>query len=246
VKKFVENITKIRELNTMNKYLLCLFAFTIVFKTFGQKKNKEDIFSFIENTSDTSSLKAIQSISTNGHDLIALYWKIKKQAQDKGANCFKLKNFTLENSGEMSLTLDTYYGSDNFLLANHDNHQTNEVYIISDGDFSDKTYTFSINDEKKIIKSGTYYKAILEPGEKLKINKGGAFGSTVTLYWEENKFCKFFSTSGFGFANSPYGMNPAPSYGGGLGMSVSFSNGKLTPVDASIGFLLTKILTQQE
>lgn len=230
----------------MKKALIFLCTYFIVIIVFGQKKGKEDIFSFIENASDTSSLKAIQSISIKGHDLIALYGKIKKQAQEKGANCFKLNNFTRENSGEMSLTLDTYCGSDTFLYSNHDNHETNTVYIISDGDFGDKTYSFSINGEKKIIKSGAYYKAIIKEGEKLKINKGGAFGSTVTLVWEENKFCKFFTTSGFGLADRPYGMNPAPAYGGGMGMSISFSNGKLSAMDASIGFLMTKILTQQE
>jgi len=146
----------------------------------------------------------------------------------------------------MNLTLDTYNGSDTFLMANHYNHETSTVYIISDGDFGNKTYTFNITGEKKIIKSGTYYKAILKPEEKLKINKGGAFGTTVILVWGENKFCKFFTTSGFGLSDIPFGMNPAPTYNGGPGVGVSFSNGKLTPVDASIGFLMTKILTQQE
>ncbi|OFY62222.1 MAG: hypothetical protein A3H98_04485 [Bacteroidetes bacterium RIFCSPLOWO2_02_FULL_36_8] len=215
----------------------------------GQTKSNNNLFAFIENSSDSSSLKFIQTfkcISKKGDDIASLYRAIKQQAHGKGANCFKFKNFTCDSIGTMTLTLDTYYGDDTFIKNNLNNHEKNTVYIISDGNFNNKTYTFRADKVKRIIKSGTYYKHTIKQNEKVKINKGGFFGATATIVWEENKICKFYSLSGFGLADVPFGIYPTPTYYGSPGIGVSFTTGKLKSVDRSFGLLLTMILKQHQ
>lgn len=233
----------------MKIYLLVLTIALSISFGYGQTKNNMNKFTFIENSSDSSSLKFIQTykcISIKGDDIASLYRAIKQQAQSKGANCFRFKNFVRDSIGNMTLTLDTYYGDDNFIKSNLNNHEKNTIYIISDGNFNDKLYSFKVDKAKRIIKSGQYYKCVIKYGAKLKINKGGFFGTTATIYWEDNKLCKFYSLSGFGLADYPMGINPYPTYNGGLGVGVSFTTGKLKSVDRDFGLLLTMILKQQQ
>ena len=218
----------------MKKPLLIITALFVLTVAHGQTEKKENTFSFIENSSDTSSLKFIQRISRPGEDLFTIYETIRKQAQVKGANCFKLKKFARDSTGKMLLTLDTYYGNDTFLLNNYNNHEKNTVYIISDGNFNDETYSFNLNGEKQ-IKSGTYYKYTIKKDGLVKINKGGFTGTTVTVTWQEDNLCKFYTLSGFG-------LKPKPTQ---PGADISFSLGRLQSVDTNIGLLIIGILKQK-
>jgi len=207
----------------------------------GKTKTNDESFSFIETSSDSSSLRYVRTfkcISKKGDDLESLYRAIKLQAIGIGANCFRYNNFMRDSMGTMALTLDTYYGDDTFTNINLNNHERNTVYIISDGNFNSRTYTFKTDKEKRIIKSGTYYKHTINKGEKVKIKKGGFFGASATISWDENNTCEFFSLSGFGLADMPLLVNPMPRVG------VSFTTGRLKPVERSFGLLLTMILKQ--
>ncbi|MBK8414376.1 MAG: hypothetical protein IPL22_07585 [Bacteroidetes bacterium] len=87
---------------------------------------------------------------------------IRVQAVNVGANCFKLRDFQInDTTKQMVLTLDTYLASDRQLELNSEMHETNVVYIISDDKFSDKDYSFKLNGVAMNIKSGYYHKHYL-------------------------------------------------------------------------------------
>jgi len=231
----------------MKKLFFNLFISFIWSASFAQTKNSDNVFAFIDKSADTSSLKFIQTfrcISKKGDDITSLYRAIKNQAQYKGSNCFIYKSFSKDSSGVMTLTLDTYYGDDAMVEANFNNYESNTIYIISDGDFDNKLYSFNINGEKKVIKSGTYFKYVIQKGEKVTINKGGFFGSTAEIHWGENKPSQFFTLSGFGFSDIPLGYGSYPISGPGVG--VSFTTGKIKSVDRAIGYVLKMILKNSE
>jgi hypothetical protein len=222
-----------------------LFIVTILLQGWTTIKNTNfSDFEFIENSTDTSLLKFVKTyncISVKGDDIQSLYRRIKVSAQKIGANCYKFKKFTRDSSGTMALTLDTYIGSEIILNVNSYNHEKNTVYIFCNDKFNGKIHTFKINKVKKTIKSGTCYKYSIKQGEKVIINKGGFFGSTVKIKWEEDSPCRYMTISGFGLSDTPYNY-----YNPSLSIGVSFTNGKIKYLDDEYGVLLAAILEKQK
>jgi hypothetical protein len=216
----------------------------------GQARSNTNTFAFIENSMDSSALvfiKTYRSTSKDGEDLTKLYHAIKQKAINQGANCFRLKNFSRDSTtGTMALILSTYHGDQAFIERNAQKREKNTVYILSDGDFSSKSYTFKINGVKREIKSGSFFKHKIEEKGSVKINKGGFFGTTVYNRWVENGNSKFYSLSGFGLVNSSFGTSISPMNYGRPGVGVSFTTGKLNLLNENIGFLMTRILKEQK
>jgi hypothetical protein len=213
----------------------------------GQDNKRYSSFEYIEDSSDSSSITLMKSqtvVSEKNSDIASMYYTIKMRARGMDANCFRFKSFTRDSSGTMTLTLDTYYAKEEFIKSNFQNHPTNTVYVIGDGEFSEKTYSFRVNGEKKIISSGTFYEVIIPSGGKAKINKGGFTGTTAIISWEEGKPCQFLSLSGFGLAGGHNALYPYATYPGGMGIGVSFTTGKLKSVERNFGLLMTDILKQ--
>jgi len=164
---------------------------------------------------------------------------LKAKAQELGANAFKLNSFKIiDSSNKKILILDTYYGTDTAINLNFKNHVKNIVYIFCDAEKSDKTYSFKIDNDKKEIKGGTFYKYQNKEGQKVKINKGGFSGATLWINWKENKPATFLTLTGFGLggAQLPYNQQ----------FGMSFNTGRINYIDGDLGHLLTALLTQSE
>ncbi|MBL0071540.1 MAG: hypothetical protein IPP34_06920 [Bacteroidetes bacterium] len=118
------------------------------------------------------SIGPFQCVSKDGDDLGDMLRAIRIQAVNSGANCFKLRDFQInDTTKQMVLTLDTYLASDRQLELNAEMHETNVVYLISDDKFSDKEYSFKLNGVAMTIKSGYYHKHYLKQELKLLLTK---------------------------------------------------------------------------
>jgi hypothetical protein len=204
------------------------------------KKQKD--LAFIEPKTDTTGLKFVATIKSSGEGkkaaLDVLFYTVKYKAQKLGANTFKLKSFEKNDSLDAAtLTLDVYYAADSLLNINFDNHEKNVVYIFGDFKESEKIYSFKLDNEKKELKGGTFYRYVNEEGREVRINKGGFSGATVWIKWEENKPASFLSMTGFGL-----GTGPAPA--GQIG--ISFNSGRLNYIDTNLGHLLVSLLHASE
>jgi hypothetical protein len=231
------------------KQFTCCLIFILGFVAFHTKgqtsktieRKKEEGFVFIEKTFDHSFLKYIhtfQCVSKQGDDIPSLVRAIRVQAQSMGANCFKLKNFERNDTAKaMTLTLDTYFADEQQLELNSQLHEKNVIYIFTNDEFSDRSYSFQIDGEKVSLKSGHYYKYIIPVGTEVKINNGGFTGTTVKVNWKENNPSRFFSLTGFALADAQH----QPSTVG-----VAFTTGKINYVSANIGLLLSNVLQQQQ
>lgn len=198
-------------------------------------------FEYINPTTDTLNYEFIATLKTKGRkstaDIGRLYINLSEKARIIGANSFKLNSFERNVSQrEIELTIDIYFASDSVKRLNRANHAVNVIYLFGDSNFDTyKTYSFTINDQEKLIHSGQYLEVKLNEGEHVKIRKGGIAGSTVTINWENGKSAVYLSLSNFGFG----GVAPPP---GNSGYVVSFYTGKISYLDENIGQLLVNVL----
>ena len=199
-------------------------------------------FHFLEPSFDTVSIRFVATLKVTGSgkqsDIDVLYAKVKEKANELGANAFKLSSYNKSEVDKTSvLQLDTYYGSDSALGVNFEQHEKNVVYVFGDADKSNKSYTFKVDNEKKEIKGGTYYKQVMKEGQELKINKGGMIGATVWTKWRKDRPATFLTLTGFGLGGGPLPPGMA---------GVAINTGRINYVNGNLGHLLTQILKQQE
>jgi hypothetical protein len=207
----------------------------------GKLKAGND-FAFIESALDTSGIVYIATIKATGKEnasgIQALYISIQGEALGLGANAFRLNSFVKnENDDESILILDTYFINDSILDLNWNFHEKNVIYIFGGERKRDSTdFSFKVNNKKKNIKSGEFYRRMVKKNEKVKINKGGFAGMTMWVDWKEWKPPTFLSLSGFGLSGpSPIGT-----------VGASFHTGRLTRVEPNLGHLLVKLLKPVE
>lgn len=204
----------------------------------GQQKD----FHYLERGFDTASFRFVATLKATGAgkqaDIDLLYAKLKEKANELGANAFILNSYNKSEGDKTSmLQFDAYYGSDSALGANFERHEKNVVFIFGDADKSNRSYSFKIDNEKKEITGGTYYKQVIKEGQELKINKGGMIGATVWTKWRKDRPATFLTLTGFGLGGGP--MPP--------GMAgVAINTGRINYVNGNLGHLLTQILKQQE
>lgn len=199
-------------------------------------------FAFIEPNTDTTQFEfvaTVRSIAKKGLGISKAYFAILEQANKYGANCFKPKAYnTNDSSGEVILILDTYFGNDSILNTNFNNHEETTVFVFGDENTNgNETYSFKVNGNKKTIKSGTYYKQIIKPGEEIKINKGGITGMTMWFKYKEGRKATFLTLTGLGLGGGPI---PADVIG------VSFNTGRLNPISGDLGSLLKTLLKKSD
>jgi hypothetical protein len=208
------------------------------FATPGPQKD----FHYLEPNFDSVGIRFVATLKVTGtgkqSDIDVLYAKVKEKANELGANAFRLNSYDKSDITKTSvLQLDTYYGPDSALGINFEQHEKNVVFIFGDADKSNKSYTFKVDNEKKEIKGGTYYKQVIKEGQELKINKGGMIGATVWTKWRKDRPATFLTLTGFGLGGGP--MPP--------GMTgVAINTGRINYVNGNLGHLLTQILKQQE
>ncbi|MEP7237558.1 MAG: hypothetical protein ABI685_06830 [Ferruginibacter sp.] len=236
----------------MQRSILTLILVTTAYLSFSQtttirKSDKQfsvpgNDFAFIEPKTDTAQLEfvaTIQSTAKNKTGISQAFFAILDQAKNYGANCFKLSSYNRsDSSGDVTLILDTYFGNDSILNINFGNHEETAVFVYGDENTNgNETYSFKVNGDKKTIRSGTYYKQIIKPGEEIKINKGGITGMTMWFTYRPGSKATFLTLTGLGLGGGPV---PSDMIG------VSFNTGRLNHVPGDLGCLLKHILKQSE
>jgi hypothetical protein len=204
---------------------------------------KQKSFIFLEPQTDTANLKFIATIKATGQDedasLDFMFTKIKKIAENMGANIFKLNAHNKTDSPAVTiLSLDIYYANDSILKKNSINNKQNTVYIFGNPHKLKRSTSFKIDGNKKEIKGGTYYKYVLDAKQEIKINKGGITGFTIWIKWKENKPATFLTLSGFGVGGG------APMPAGQVG--ITFNTGRINYIDADFGRLMIALLLESE
>ena len=207
--------------------------------------NKKDLpiatdFAFIEQKTDSLNYSLVSTYKVFGKkkqgSVTDLFFLIAAKAKKDGANCFKLNYFNRNDSlEETTLILDTYFWTDSIRNINFDNHEQNCIYIFGEERSNEySSISFKIDNEKKEIEAGTYYKYLRTPGKKVKINKGGITGMTVFYTLEGNKPDIFLTLTGFGLG----GPMPSDIIG------VSINTGRINTIQGDLGNLLKVLLTQ--
>jgi hypothetical protein len=242
----------------MKKFLIALVFFSIqqihaqvvkvLYKSDLNNLSEGKKFAFIESTIDTSQIQYVATILSKdksrkaryGGSLIeSLYIEIRKQANKLGANCYKIKTFARDTlKHETVLILDSYFASDTILNINTTNHEKNVIFIFGEETEDQETMSFNLNDVKKEIKGGTYYKINLKEGEEIKVSRKGA-GAPMWLKWEPNKRLAFYTLTGIGDIQTIPVNSPS-----GNGFTTIATNKINSISDISFGLLLVHLLKQ--
>jgi hypothetical protein len=203
---------------------------------------KNDFFVCILPATDSTILNFVGTIKATGSGknsgIEELFVKTKEKALELGANAYRLTSYDRDSiSKTATLIVQSFYGTDSALDLNFQYAEKNVVYIFGDAEKSNKTYSFKVNGVKKEIKGGTFYKQVLNPGEEVKINKGGITGATIWITGKENRAPTFLTLSGFGLGGGPLPPGVA---------GVALNTGRINYVERGLGPLLVQVLKQHE
>lgn len=214
----------------------------VLYRAVRPPEYEAESFSFIASEADTSRLQLVAILRATGvgknADLEMVFNKLREKAQTLGANAFKLRQFSrIDDVPKSILTLEVYFVSDSAMKRIASNYPKNTVYIIGCTEKSDKTYAFKLDNLKKEIKGGTFYRHQNKEGQEVKINKGGFTGATVWVKWKENKPATFLTLSGLGLSDAP--IPPGQ-------MGASINTGRIYYLDENYGYLLLNLLVQSE
>lgn len=206
-------------------------------------------FDFILASNDSNKFQFVATLLVKekavSSSIEKLYLSSRIQANLLGTNCFSFKSFShLDSSGETSLIINCYRATDSSLIEAKEVFEKNVVYVFGKEKEGDKSIFFNINNEKREISSGSYFRIGLNQGETVMINKGGPIGgATVWLNWEKDKQPYFYTLSGFGMNN--WEQQVTANIGFGTVNSIAFTTGKINRIlDNSLGFLLIYVLKQ--
>jgi hypothetical protein len=198
-------------------------------------------FEFLDKKVDASGLLFIGSIKAIGKDKKAsiskLYFKLKDQAYLMGANSFKVNAYSKnEKLKEAALTLDLYKANDSLLNAEKANRKKNTIFVFLNDFFENETYTFSISDVDKEIKSSTYVRYELKPKEVAAIETGGLLSASFTFKWKAENPSTFLTLTDFGQEKASDDYDYSGRY---------FNTKRINGVESSLGWLLVSIFKSQ-
>jgi hypothetical protein len=226
----------------IGKLISPLYAQTVevVKKTTFISPQKDPAFEYVEQKTDLSALAFIGKIKATGEGKAAsipkLFFRLKDKAYELRANCFRVNSFVQGDAIKKGvLVLDIYYGSDSILNINSANHIKNTIYIFCDDQEHDKTYTFSINDIQKEIKTKSFYQHTIAKDQVVEVSQGRFFGPSFPIHWKKNKSATFLSLSNFGLAPD----KSSPDY-----MNRVFNTQTLNLIESDLGYLLASLLKQ--
>jgi hypothetical protein len=200
----------------------------------------DEFFSFIESTTDTTAITYIGRLkvsATGPQSSIAnLYQALDKKAHAMGADAFKLREYRRDTTTNSStLVLDIFFMNDSMRVFNFDSHVKNVIFVFGSEKRSDRSMSFRIDNEKKEVAGGTYYRHQNPQGKETKISKGGITGAAAWIRWKENKPSTFVTLSGFGLAG---GNVPAG--------TVGFNTGRLNFINGDLGHLMIEIIDRKK
>jgi hypothetical protein len=166
---------------------------------------------FIDTSFDTGKLKFIATIKVTEENSKGwgttgfgrMYWKLQLRARKMGVNAFKLNSFFYSDSSKfMSITLDTYFASDNELLNIKSKKEQNVLYVLPAYPryLPEDNYSFKLNGVTIKLEYRQYFKYWLKIGEKVLLSKGN---SDEHFLGKPNQTSIFLSFSGCCVFNPP-------------------------------------------
>lgn len=173
------------------------------------------------------------SKKTNLSEIFASIWKFSNSV---GANSYRIESKSLNLKQDSSfVVLSIYFTNPCYLKENFDLYPKNNIYIVGSLNYNSKTLSeLKVNNKYAYVGSLEYMGFQNQVGETMKINIGGAMGSTVKITGNENKDSEFFSTSG---------ISVRPGYNFSQ-IGIEISSGMLYKVEPNFGYFLIEFLNK--
>jgi hypothetical protein len=160
-------------------------------------KDKPQGLYFIHDKLDTSKYRYITRILIKGAEgratIQELYYNLRKKALDAGGNGYKKPVYNVANN---TLQAEVYSLTESGLHENIAFEEPNSIYIFGRERSTNKKLTFYVNEEKKQLKGGTYYKYIIPEEKNVQISKGGPFNSPKIINWKPGGATTYIALSG--------------------------------------------------
>lgn len=125
-------------------------------------------------------------------DLFDMKFKIEFQAEDLGANSFRVIDYVInDSSSEVSLTLNTFRCPDSVLNRNKTVTSTNRLYVFYDARYSNRSFPLKINNKEISLGYREYFTyrvgageiALVQKGQASAGIKGGDGRSSIALFY---------------------------------------------------------------
>jgi len=204
------------------------------------QKPKYQEFVYISDKTDSSKSIYVAKIKAVGSlkNIASLYLVIKGQAQNIGANSFKIESFKKLDSENGELILSVFYNDDDFFVINFQHLPKNKIYILgSENLLENNTQSYKVQGEKFEIGNGKYKEFEIKIGQQIKINKGGFSGMTLWITGKEERFNTFINFSGIGISGVGYNPNVR-------GVGINFNTGTINKIETNLALALLKIYSE--
>jgi hypothetical protein len=201
------------------------------------KSIRDARFEFLDKRVSASGLFFIGTIRAIGKDKKAsiseLYFKLKDQAYLMGANSFKVNAYSKnEKLKEASLKLDIFKATDS-TLNDKSTREKNVIYVFLNDFTENESYTFTINENEREIKSGMYCRYQLKPDESAIIDPGGLLSMNFTFKWKKDNSSSFITLTDFGQEDPSKDYDYSGRY---------FNTKRLNRLERSLGLLLIEVM----
>jgi hypothetical protein len=203
------------------------------------KSKKNEHFYFIHEYIDTSKLVFVATIKASFNDATTgvenLFVAIKNKANKLHANCFRPHSFLRNDSARsLTLTLDTYFASDEVVEENQSKRTKNLICIFS-GEKTEQNalQTVVVNGSTIKLPANSYFTYPIKEGETVHVKKSGIESATKKITWNNKQMPVYLILWG-GFAVSDY--QP-------VRINMLMSGGYINHLDTEFGELL-KLLSE--
>jgi len=234
--------------NTISKGLLILFTFLTVI-SYGQdvsiihenenpnKAENPNGFDYIESNykiEDDRYIATLKGVVTNsGQSILSnLFNSFWKTANEIGGNSFRFEKIK-KSYGFVLIEISVYNLTDFHYKEMVKLYPTNMVYVIGDLDISKTPKKIKFNNEKKELAPMEFIEYQNQIGGKASVGIGGFLGTKISIKGKKGDLPIHLSLGGF---------NVGPNRFGEVGLS--FSTGKIHPVDLNFGQFLISILSE--
>ena len=193
-------------------------------------------FHYLEEGLDTAQLSYVARVKVSSPvkpSLLPLYGELESQSKKAGANAFRLVQF--DQSG-VAITADLYFIGEDAVNRNNMLKPPNTIYIFAGDPYEKTTYdAFEFNGGVHNLRNGTFFKYVLDEGEKAKLKKGTVTGTTMWINWKPNQLPSYYSVRGFGEKTVVERTS----------VSQASRPGKFLDVEPALGALLMRVLEEK-
>ena len=210
-------------------------------KDTAKKTTKSYYFDLIDPKFDLSSLEKVARLKgfcthkgqTNLAGLFNDFWKM---ANGLGANSFIIDS-TEQKLDSLFVHISIYHLTLHQVDTNFNLYPKNMIYVFGDLDSSrEKGRKIQFNSQEKVLMPLKYISYQNKVKEKTIISNGGFTGTKVKIKGKEGRLPTFLSLQGFR-------IGPSASINQ---VGLSFSTGRINPVEQSFGQFLIRVLEEMK